>query len=94
MSKTTIRKRIALVAVSALTAGVISAVTVVPANAGIQVSTNAVSTNENLNVAVGTNNSGGAILDGAQTALRSLGLLDKDASSTTAQTATMLSTGA
>ena len=94
MSKTTIRKRIALVAVSALTAGVISAVTVVPANAGIQGSTNAVSTDTNLNVAVGANTSGAATMGSVQADFRSLGLLDKDASSTTAQTATMLSSGA
>ena len=94
MSKTTIRKRIALVAVSALTAGVISAVTVVPANAGIQGSTNAVSSNTTLNVAVGANTSGAATMGSVQADFRSLGLLDKDASSTTAQTATMLSSGA
>ena len=93
MSKTTIRKRIALVAVSALTAGVISAVTVVPANAGIQASTNAVGSDTTLNVAVGSNTSGAAIIGSVQADFRSLGLLDKDASSTTAQTATMLSTG-
>jgi len=93
MSKTTIRKRIALVAVSALTAGVISAVTVVPANAGIQASTNAVGSDTTLNVAVGANTSGAATMGSVQADFRSLGLLDKDASSTTAQTATMLSTG-
>jgi len=94
MSKTTIRKRIALVAVSALTAGVISAVTAVPANAGIQASTNATASDTTFNVALGSNSAGAVVLDGAVTALRSLALLDKDASSTTAQTATILSTGA
>jgi hypothetical protein len=93
MSKTTIRKRIALVAVSALTAGVISVVTAVPANAGIQASTNAAAADGNFNVAVGTNNTGAVVVNGAPASLLSLGLLDKDASSTTAQTATMLSTG-
>ena len=93
MSKTTIRKRIALVAVSALTVGVISAVTAVPSNAGIQSSTNAAAADGNFNVAVGDNNTGAVVVNGAPTSLRSLGLLDQDASSTTAQTATMLSTG-
>jgi hypothetical protein len=95
MSKTTIRKRIALVAVSALTAGVISAVTAVPANAGIQNSTNAAPTDTNLNVALlnGSNSTGAVVLDGTYAGFKSLGLYDKDASSTTAQTATMLSTG-
>jgi len=93
MSKTTIRKRIALVAVSALTAGVISAVTATPANAGIQGSTNATASETTFNVAVGANTSGAVTLDTGVTGFRSLGLLDKDASSTTAQTATMLSSG-
>jgi len=99
MSKTTIRKRIALVAVSALTAGLFSAVTVVPATAGIQASTNAAASDTTFNVAVGSNTTGsptiaGDGLTGVTVAnMRSLGLLDKDASSTTAQTATMLSTG-
>jgi len=95
MSKTTLRKRIAIVAVSALTAGVISAVTAVPANAGIQASTNAAPTDTNLNVALlnGSNSTGAVVLDGTYTGFKSLGLYDKDASSTTAQTATMLSTG-
>ena len=99
MSKTTIRKRIALVAVSALTAGLFSAVTVAPANAGIQASTNAAASATTFNVAVGSNTTGAAVIagngiDGVAVAdMRSLGLLDKDASSTTAQTATMLSTG-
>ena len=94
MSKTTIRKRIALVAVSALTAGVISAVTVMPANAGIQALTNAAGSDTTFNVAVGTNNTGAAVIAGGVSAMKSLGLLYKDASSTTAQTATMLSSGA
>ena len=96
MSKTTLRKRIAIVAVSALTAGVISAVTAVPANAGIQGTTNAAPENATLNVALlssAGNSTGAVVIDGTYTGFRSLGLLDKDASSTTAQTATMLSTG-
>ena len=99
MSKTTIRKRIALVAVSALTAGLFSVVTVTPANAGIQASTNAAAADAAFNVAVGSNTTGSPTIAGsglvgvAVADMRSLGLLDKDASSTTAQTATMLSTG-
>jgi len=100
MSKTTIRKRIALVAVSAITASLFSAITAVPANAGIQASTNATAADDAFNVAVGTNTTGAVTLRNAAgnrvdvADMRSLGLLDKDASSTTAQTATMLSTGA
>jgi hypothetical protein len=99
MSKTTIRKRIALIAVSALTAGLFSAVTVVPATAGIQASTNAAAAVDAFNVAVGSNTTGLPTIAGdgltgvTVTNMRSLGLLDKDATSTTAQTATMLSTG-
>ena len=99
MSKTTIRRRIALVAVTALTAGLFSAVTVTPANAGIQASTNAAAADAAFNVAVGSNTTGSATIAGdgitgvTVANMRSLGLLDKDASSTTAQTATMLSTG-
>jgi len=99
MSKTTIRKRIALVAVTALTAGLFSAVSVTPANAGIQASTNAPAAVDAFNVAVGANTTGSATIAGDGLAgvtvvnMRSLGLLDKDASSTTAQSATMLSTG-
>jgi len=99
MSKTTLRKRISLVAVTALTAGVLSVVAAPVANANIAASTNAVATNGTLNVAVGSNTSGavtlGMIGNDAPTVItsRSLGLLYKDASSTTAQTATVASTG-
>jgi len=101
MSKTTLRKRISLVAVTALTAGVLSVVAAPVANANIAALTNAVPTASTLNVAVGSNTSGAVIVGltsaggaGASTFLgRSLGLLYKDASSTTAQTATVASTG-
>jgi len=99
MSKTTLRKRISLVAVTALTAGVLSVVAAPVSNANIAASTNAVATNGTLNVAVGSNTSGavtlGMIGNDAPTVItsRSLGLLYKDASSTTAQTATVASTG-
>jgi hypothetical protein len=106
MSKTTIRKRIALVAVSALTAGLFSVVTVTPAYAGIQNATNAAAGNDSFNVALlgaAGNTTGTATLSSWTDAvtvdpttvanMKSFGLLDKDASSTTAQTVTMLSTG-
>jgi len=105
MSKTTLRKRISLVAVSALTAGVLSVVASPAAsanhpNAG---SGNIAATSSTLGgsllVATATNTSGGAIasvltttsgLLAADHAGRSLGLLAKDTSSGTAQTATVL----
>jgi hypothetical protein len=101
MSKTTLRKRISLVAVTALTAGVLSVVAAPVANANIAASTNATPTDDRLNVAVGSNTTGAVIVGltdaggaGASTFIgRSLGLLYKDASSTTAQTATVASTG-
>jgi hypothetical protein len=108
MSKTTLRKRIAVIAVSALTAGVMSAVTSSVAsathpNAG---SNNIVADRGTINgslfVATRSNTTGSAtvtttagaasladIEDGAL----SLGLLAKDTSSGTAQTATVLSGG-
>jgi len=99
MSKTTLRKRISLVAVTALTAGVLSVVAAPVANANIAALTNAVPTDNTLNVAVGSNTTGAVTValigDNAPTTVtaRSLGLLYKDASSTTAQTATVASTG-
>ena len=102
MSKTTLRKRISLVAVSALTAGVLSAVVAPAANANIFNSSNAVPTVSNLNVAlVGAagNLTGAAVVpattgaDISFTGSKSHALLFKDASSTTAQTATVLAGG-
>ena len=98
MSKMTLRKRISLVAVTALTAGVLSVVTAPVASANIALSTNVAPVTTGVNVAVGSNTSGAVALPitGANTAgiARSLGLVYKDASSTTAQTATVLNTGA
>ena len=102
MSTKTLRKRISLVAVTALTAGVLSVVAAPVANANIAALTNAVPTDNFVNVAVGSNTTGAAIVGltdaggaGAPNfTARSLGLLYKDASSTTAQTATVASTGA
>jgi len=94
MSTKTLRKRISLVAVTALTAGVLSVVAAPVANANIVASTNAVATVSSLNVAVGSNATGSATQDITPvTDARSLGLLYKDASSTTAQTANMLASG-
>jgi hypothetical protein len=98
MSKTTLRKRISLVAVSALTAGVLSAVVAPAANANIYNSSNADATVSKLNVAlVGAagNLTGAAVVtaNSAVTGSKSHALLYKDASSTTAQTATVLAGG-
>jgi len=98
MSKTTLRKRISLVAVTALTAGVLSVVAAPVASANIAGLTNAVTTSGAFNVAVVASTSGAASsvasATGAANTSTSLGLVYKDASSATAQTATMLSTGA
>jgi hypothetical protein len=99
MSTKTLRKRISLVAVTALTAGVLSVVATPAASANIYNSTNAVATQSKLNVAtVGTsgNLTGGAVIAADATssaAYKSHALLYKDASSTTAQTATVLAGG-
>jgi len=97
MSIKTLRKRISLVAVTALTAGVLSVVSAPVANANIIGSTNAAAEADKLNVAVNST-TGAAVValtatNSVQNAARSTGLLYKDASSTTAQTATVLTTG-
>jgi hypothetical protein len=99
MSTKTLRKRISLVAVTALTAGVLSVVAAPVANANIAGTTSVVAVDTGVNVAVGSNTTGAAILNmtGVGTGpnlAKSLGLIYKDASSTTAQTATVLNTGA
>jgi hypothetical protein len=99
MSTKTLRKRISLVAVTALTAGVLSVVAVPSANAAnIAGSTNAVTTSGSLNVAVVASTTGAASAvasaAGAANTSTSLGLVFKDDTSTVAQTATMLSNGA
>jgi len=99
MSTKALRKRISLVAVTALTAGVLSVASVPSANAAnIAGSTNSVTTNAILNVAVIASTTGAAspvasFVTVANTST-SLGLVYKDSSSSTAQTATMISTGA
>jgi len=98
MSTKTLRKRISLVAVTALTAGVLSVVAAPAASANIAagtVTSQATFTADSLNVAVIPSTTGAAVSD-ATTANsnKSLGIIYKDASSTTAQSATMLGTGA
>jgi hypothetical protein len=106
MSKSTLRKRIAVIAVSALTAGVLSAVTSSVAsathpNAGTGNALATVGTiNGSLFVATSTNTTGSATVSTTAAALSaigmgglSLGLLSKDTSSGTAQTVTMLTGG-
>jgi len=93
MSTKTLKKRIALVAVTALTAGVFSAISAPVANANIANLTNATPTANELNVAVNGTTGAAVTTIGSTNAARSVGLLYKDASSTTAQTATVLSTG-
>jgi len=107
MSKTTLRKRIALVAVTALTSGVLSVVASPAASANHPNSgtDNYASTNGTVNaslfVATAENLTGAAVAIpttqsgtlGASNALRSLGLLSKDTSSGTAQSATVLAGG-
>jgi len=98
MSKTTLRKRISLVAVTALTAGVLSVVAAPVASANIAagtVTSQATFTADSLNVAVIPTTTGAAVSNGTTANSNlSLGVIYKDASSTTAQSATMLGTGA
>ncbi len=98
MSKKTLRKRISLVAVSALGATMLSVVSIAPANANIYEATSSVATDNVMGVAVGSNSAASSVFGAATTAgvtaFRPQGLLYKDASSATAQTATMLPTGA
>ena len=110
MSKMTMRKRISLTVVTALTTGVLTSVTTGPAAnahgtviAVAQANVNAIGVgggtpNNSMFTAVNLSDTGAAIVGNGSNALvhekaRSLGLLSKDASSGTAQTATAL-TGA
>jgi len=107
MSKTTLRKRIALTVVTALTTGVLSVVATAPvANAhNTTVSSSATNTNavvgtinQSMFVATKTSSTGLATTVNGNTDTTgvggSMGLLVKDATSGTAQTATMLTSGA
>ena len=93
MSKTTLRKRISLVAVTALTAGVLSVVAAPAASANLSGIASQAFVAGQLGVAHGTNITGAAVVNANGTSALSLGLLYKDASSTTAQTATALAGG-
>ena len=108
MSKTTLRKRIAITVVTALTTGVLSAVVTAPVanahNTIISDGATAVNTTPSgtlqgsMFVATKLSTSGVAVAVTASsgaglTDARSIGLLTKDASSGTAQTATMLTSG-
>jgi len=108
MSKTTLRKRISLTVVTALTAGFLSAVATSPVASAhnTTVSTSATNTemtgvgtpNGSMFVATKLSTTGSAVVGAVSNALptvaaRSLGLLSKDSSSGTAQTATMLVSG-
>jgi hypothetical protein len=94
MSTKTLRKRISLVAVTALTAGVLSVVAAPVANANIAAQdTIMISAGGGLKVATGSNTTG-ATVTAADSTARSLGLIFKDASTTTAQTATVIAGGA
>jgi len=103
MSKTTIRKRIALTASTALFAGVLSFVAAPSASAAAGDTNLFLSSgvaNSGLYVATQGSTTGASIVDSATetastgTTARSLGLLSKDSSTGTAQTATMLAGGA
>ena len=103
MSKSTLRKRIALTATTALFAGMLSFVATPSATAAVGDANLTISTGvagSGLYVATLTSTTGAAIVDSATLAAstgfsaRSLGLLTKDASTGTAQTATILAGGA
>ena len=93
MSTKTLRKRISLVAVTALTAGVLSVVAAPVANANIAAQTTILPADGQLKVATGSNVTGATTTIVGTTA-RSLGLIYKDTSTTTAQTATVVAGGA
>jgi hypothetical protein len=93
MSTKTLRKRISLVAVTALTAGVLSVVAAPVANANIATQTTILPADGQMKVASGTNVTGATTTIVGTTA-RSLGLIYKDTSTTTAQTATVVAGGA
>jgi len=102
MSKTTLRKRIALTATTALFAGVLTVASAPVATAhnavgGSNVASTTGTTNGSLFVAVALATGPTAVVEslgtGAGTNAKSKGLLAKDSSSGTAQTATMLAGG-
>ena len=96
MSKTTLRKRIALTATTALFAGMLSVVAI-PSASAANLTIAAQVENAHLLVATDNSTTGSAVLGAHATpssAALSRGLLSKDASTATAQTATVLAGGA
>jgi hypothetical protein len=102
MSKSTLRKRIALTATTALFAGMLSFVATPSANAAAGDTNLATTTgvaNTGLYVATQNSTTGAGIVSSAtdvasaHATARSLGLLSKDSTTGTAQTATVLTTG-
>jgi hypothetical protein len=96
MSTKTLRKRIALVAISALGAGLLSVVAVPSANAdahGAAGEANMGAFANVLSVATMASVTGSVVASTTTANARSVGLLYKDTSTGTAQSATMLSTG-
>jgi hypothetical protein len=104
MSTTTIRKRLALVAVVSLVSGILSIPSASAHNTIVSTGSSAVNTTptgqaqNSMFVATKLSTSGAAVLayddnEGGLTLARSIGLLTKDSSSGTAQTATMLTSG-
>jgi hypothetical protein len=109
MSKTTIRKRVALTAITALFSGVLTVASVPVASADVHVGAGTASPavaatddTQTLYVATVANNSGtsaladvaNATIGNVEDTARSVGLLAKDTSTGTAQTATILAGGA
>ena len=98
MSKMTLRKRISLVAIAGLGAGLLSVVSVAPASANSTDVTNHVGAAGEFNVATSLSRTGAAssvaLHLGTANTSKSLGLAYKDYSSTTAQSDTMISNGA
>ena len=100
MSKSTLRKRIALTATTALFAGMLSFVATPSANAGLSAANLTIANqvdDAHLLVAELNSTTGSAVLGAAatpSTAALSRGILDKDSSTGTAQTATVLAGGA
>jgi len=95
MSTKTLRKRIALVAVSALGAGLLSAISVAPAANAAAGDANAASAADKLKVATMASTTGSAVTltEATLSAGRSVGLLYHNGGIGTTQTATMLNTG-
>jgi len=93
MSTKTLRKRIALVAVSALGAGLLSAISVAPAANAAAGDANASGSAGALQLATSATTTGSAVTSTTATSNKSVGLLYHNGGIGTTQTATMLNTG-